>query len=110
MENGLSGSMGVPPVFRVRELKFRRDPVDDYRGFIDEFRSLSSDAVLFLASPSFGVEPGGGVDERILIPADLVSSWYRPIPPSQPFFTDLCSSFLQVLSFRRRRKAKYAAG
>ena len=65
--------------------------------------------ILNLAMEAGGAE-GFEADESIPVPDRLVSSWRRKSPPEDPFFDDVVSTLLQVLSHRRRRTEDHAAG
>jgi hypothetical protein len=55
-------------------------------------------------------ERGGTADETFAVPAHLASSWPRRLLPEDPFFDDIVSTLLQVLSYRRRRTEGHATG
>jgi hypothetical protein len=50
-----------------------------------------------------------GAFERIALPDDLRRSWARRLPPVDPWFDDLASGLLQVVSLRRRGAVSCAA-
>ncbi len=52
----------------------------------------------------------GEADERLSVPERLVSSWRKRALPDDPYFDDVVSTVLQVLSHRRRRTEDHAAG
>jgi len=55
-------------------------------------------------------ERGAAADETFVVPEQLVSSWPKRLLPEDPFFDDIVSTLLQVLSYRRRRTEGHATG
>lgn len=78
------------------------DSVDICERFVHSFRSLNTGGIVFSAGLSRAAVRDDAVDQMIDVPAELRLSWSRRMPPSEPFFTDLDSSFLQFLSSHRR--------
>jgi hypothetical protein len=82
-------------------------PPVDFLGLLDE---INPGMIRFLAVRSGREAPSCNVDEYIRVPADIHASLARRNPPSGVFFSDLASSVLQKLSYRRKRMIQDAAG
>ncbi len=66
------------------------------------------EAVLFVAERR---PVGGAVEDftgALAYPCELLRVWGRRSPPAHPFFTDLATRYLQVLSHRRKGSVKHA--
>ncbi len=75
-----------------------------------ELRREYPDALLLDLAVGPAAERGGAADETFTVPESLVSSWSRRLLPEDPFFDDIVSTLLQVLSYRRRRTEEHATG
>ena len=79
------------------------------RGIDACFRIPYPEAVVFVAERKGAADTGGDVKETVLYPRELLREWGRRSPPADPFFTDLATRYLQVLSHRRRKGERHAA-
>jgi hypothetical protein len=80
------------------------------RTLLDGVRELHREAFLLDLAGDSAAERNGVADETLTVPERLVSSWFKKLPPEDPFFDDIVSTVLQVLSHRRRRMEDHAAG
>jgi hypothetical protein len=86
------------------------DALNERRTLLAGVRKRQRDAFL-LDLTTGSVEAGGGeTDETLSVPERLVSSWRNRVLPEDPFFDDVVSNVLQVLSHRRRRAVDHATG
>ncbi len=73
-------------------------------------RERHADAYILDLSMGGSAAGAIGADENFSIPDRLASSWRKKSPPEDPFFDDVVSTVLQVLSHRRRGTEDHAAG
>ena len=78
------------------------------RAVNDSFRLPYPEAVLFVAERSPAEKAREEFAETVAYPCELLRIWGRRSPPAHPFFTDLATRYLQVLSHRRKRGVKRA--
>lgn len=78
------------------------------RAVRDSFHDPYPDSLLFVAERRPAGEAIDGVAATAVCPRELLRLWGRRAPPTHPFFTDLVSRCLQMLSQRRKRGVKRA--
>ena len=78
--------------------------------FFDNVRKRHRDAFLLDLVNGSAAGKSGKADETLSVPECLVSSWCKRVVPEDPFFDDIVSNVLQVLSHRRRRAEGHATG
>jgi len=80
------------------------------RTLFDDVRKRHRDAFLLDLVNGRSAGKSGVADETLSVPERLVSSWSKKLVPEDPFFDDVVSNVLQVLSHRRRRAEGHATG
>lgn len=80
------------------------------RALFDSVRKRHRDAFLLDLVNGSAAGKSGEADETLSVPERLVSSWCKRFVPEDPFFDDIVSNVLQVLSHRRRRAEGHATG
>ena len=86
------------------------DACIDRRALFDNVRKRHRDTFILDLVNGSAVGKSGEADEMLSVPERLVSSWCKRVVPEDPFFDDVVSNVLQVLSHRRRRAEEHATG
>jgi hypothetical protein len=77
--------------------------------FFGQLGEINADVIRILAGHAVGAS-SSGFDEYVQVPSDIRPSIARRKPPTGVLFSDLASSVLQMLSYRRKRMNRDAAG